>query len=184
MPGPGLKSLRARTTLWITPIFHQNLPTRFAEDPKFEIHQGEYILESKTGGQWMSTRPVPLDQKGDFKIELVARKISGTDEYGYGLVWGAKDLHNFYIFDIRGNGSYSFEKITNDTFTKAFEDVGPMVNKFNSTNKLSLKKTGDSLEFFINDRLINRSPFLPFMGNYIGCIIFPVRTRFKWLSAI
>jgi len=31
-----LKSLRFSTSLWITPIFHQNLPTRFAEDPKKE----------------------------------------------------------------------------------------------------------------------------------------------------
>ena len=30
-----LKSLRCTTSLWITPIFYQNLPTRLGEDPIF-----------------------------------------------------------------------------------------------------------------------------------------------------
>ena len=139
---------------------------------KFDINQGKYILESKDGGSWLSTRPVPLDQKADFTIDLAVQKISGTDEYGYGLVWGAKDLNNFYVFLIWGNGSYSFQKFSNGTQTRIFEAVGPMVNKFNSTNKLSLKKTDNSLEFFINDQRVDQSPFVPFLGNYIGCIIF------------
>jgi hypothetical protein len=139
---------------------------------KFEINQGKYILESKNGGAWLSTRPVPLDQKADFKIDLAVHKISGTDEYGYGLVWGGKDLNNYYVFLIWGKGSYSFQKFSNGTQTRIFEAVGPMVNKFNSANKLSLKKTENSLEFFINDRLVDQSPFAPFLGNYIGCIIF------------
>ena len=142
------------------------------KDYKFEMSQGKYILESKAGGSWLSSRHVPLDEKADFKIDLTAQKLSGTDEYGYGLVWGAKDLSNYYIFVIRGNGSYSFIKFSDNHETRILEGVGPMINKFNSANRLSLTKTENSLEFFINDRSVGPSPFPPFLGNYLGCIIF------------
>ena len=142
------------------------------KDYKFEINRGKYILESKSGGSWLSSKPVPLDEKADFRIDLTAEKVSGTDEYGYGLVWGAKDVNNFYVFVIRGQGSYSFIKFSNNQETRILDGVGPMINKSNSTNKLSLKKTDHSLEFFVNDRSVGQSPFVPFWGNYVGCIIF------------
>ncbi len=156
------------------------------KDYKFEMNPGKYFLESKTGGGWHSSRPISLDEKADFRIDLATQKISGTDEYGYGLVWGGKDVKNYYAFVIRGNGSYSFLKFSDNQETRMLEGAGPMINKFNSVNRLCLKKTGNSLEFFINDRSVGQSPFLPFLGNYIGCVIFsgPHRIRVAFSDLI
>lgn len=131
----------------------------------FDIKDGWYILESKAGGFWYSTRPVSINQNADFKIELKTQKLSGTDEYGYGLVWGCRDSNNFYFFVIFGNGEYSFQKCENGVYTRILAGVGTMINKFNGQNKLTVKKVGDSLEFYVNDLLANRSSFLPFFEN-------------------
>lgn len=139
---------------------------------RFAIKDGLYILESKAGGCWYSSKPVPINQNADFKIELRTQKFSGTDVYGYGLIWGCRDQNNFYVFLIFGDGEYSFQKCQNGAYTRILSGVGAMIKKSNGQNKISLKKTGDSLEFYVNDLFVNRSPFLPFFANYTGCIIF------------
>ena len=146
---------------------------------KFDMKDGWYILESKAGGFWYSTRPVSINQNADFKIELRTQKLSGTDLFGYGLIWGCRDSNNFYIFVIFGNGEYSFQKCENGAYTRILAGVGPMINKSNGQNKITLRKAGDSLEFYVNDLLANRSSFLPFFANYTGCIIFSGSNKIK-----
>lgn len=146
---------------------------------RFAIKDGLYILESKAGGSWYSSQPVSINQDADFKIELRTQKFSGTDVFGYGLIWGCRDQNNFYIFVIFGNGEYSFQKCENGAYTRILSGVGPMIKKSNGQNRIRLKKTGDSLEFYVNDLLANRSSFLPFFGNYTGCIIFSGSNKIK-----
>lgn len=142
-------------------------------DKRFEIANGRYIIESKSGGRWISSRRVPISQSADFKIVMTVQKISGTDDYGFGMSWGAKDLQNYYIFVITGGGHFIHERIEDGKPERILSKYDASINKGSgSSNTLSLQKSGKNLEFYINDKLVGKTPFLPFFGDYMGCIVY------------
>lgn len=142
-------------------------------DKRFEIVKGKYILESKKGGMWISQRTVPLNQAADFKIDMIVRKISGTDNYGFGLSWGSKDVSNYYIFVVSGNGDFIHSRVENGNPERIISTYENSTNKGSgSTNILSLRKSGRNLDFYINNKYVGKAPFTPFFGDYMGCVIY------------
>jgi hypothetical protein len=140
---------------------------------RFEIEDGKYILESKEGGYWMSSRRVPIKQASDFVIDMTMKKISGTDGYGFGMVWGAKDTENFYVFVITGDGHFIHERVKNGKPERILTSYEYAINKGSGVvNSLSLQKKGKDLEFYVNGKLIGKTSFLSFFGDYLGCIVY------------
>jgi TolB-like protein len=143
------------------------------QDKRFEIVGGKYIVESKKGGSWISTRKIPLSQSADFKIDITVQKISGTDDYGFGLIWGAKDLSKYYNFVITGSGYFIHERHEDDKMERIFVQPEDTIHKGSgSSNDLSLKKSGKNLEFYINNKLVGKTFFSPFFGDYLGCVVY------------
>lgn len=141
-------------------------------DKRFEIVDGEYILESKNGGRWISQRRVPINQSSDFKIDMKVKKISGTDNYGFGMSWGSQDVSNYYLFVITGSGYFIHERVENGKPERILSKYEDSINKGSgSSNSLSIQKSGNNTEFYINKKLVGKTPFSPFFGNYMGCII-------------
>lgn len=143
------------------------------QDKRFEIAIGKYIIESKRGGSWVSQRRIPLNQSADFKIDMTVQKISGTDEYGFGMSWGSKDVHNYYMFVITGSGYFIHERIDNGKSERILSKLEDSINKGSgASNALSIQKTGNYLEFYINNKLVGKAPFSPFFGDFLGCVAY------------
>lgn len=143
------------------------------QDKRFDIVNGQYILESKRGGYWISSRNILLDQSSDFKIYMTIKKISGTDDYGFGMIWGGKNLNTYYIFVITGNGYFIHERTENGKAERILTGAHISINKGSgSSNILSLHKVGKNLEFYINNKFIGKTIFSPFFGDNLGCIIY------------
>lgn len=141
-------------------------------EKRFEITNGKYVLESKKGGTWISTRNVPFDQGSDFRIDMAAEKMSGTDDYGYGLVWGMRDLKTYYLFAVAGNGYFICESAENGSVKRILGKQEKAVHRSNMKNSLSLRKSGATLEFYINDAFVAKTPFMPFFGDWLGCAVY------------
>jgi TolB-like protein len=143
------------------------------QDKRFEIVNEKYIIESKRGGRWISQRRIPLNQLADFKIDMTVQKISGTDNYGFGMSWGSKDVNNYYMFVITGSGYFIHERIDNGKPERILSKFEDSIHKGSgSSNALSIQKSGNHLEFYINNKLVGKTPFSSFFGDYLGCVVY------------
>jgi len=166
--------------LKLSPIFEEHFRDNIHgwylvndQDKRFEIVNGQYIIESKRGGNWITSRRIPLNQSADFKIHMTVQKISGTDDYGFGMSWGGKNLNNYYMFVMTGSGYFIHERIDNSKPERILSKFEDSINKGSgSSNALSLQKSGNHLEFYINNKLVGKTPFSPFFGDYLGCIVY------------
>lgn len=141
----------------------------------FQIQNGKYILESKNGGIWITSKPIQVNTDLSFKIECQVEKISGVENFGFGLIWGAKDVNNRYEFAITGNGQYLIGRYLEPKYDfintyKSWVFSHPIA-KYNSMNKLTIEKIDNRMQFFINDKLVDEIPFQPFLGPFIGFVI-------------
>jgi hypothetical protein len=67
--------------------------------------------------------------------------------------------------EINGNGQFQYTK---DTLSIIKWIESPHINKANDVNKLSVKKVGENILFYINDNFIQKEKFERFNGNTIG----------------
>jgi TolB-like protein len=166
--------------LKVSPIFEEHFTDNIHgwllvndQDKRFEIVNGKYVIESKKGGNWITSRKIPLNQSADFKINMTVKKISGTDNYGFGMSWGCKDVNSYYMFVITGSGYFIHERIDDSNSERILSKFEDSINKGSgSSNVLSLRKSGKHLEFYINNKLVGKTPFSPFFGDYIGCVVY------------
>ena len=165
-----------------------DLPVRFEEsfttnaNHWFEMEQPEAVMRIRDGklefahlrdeGSWLLWNEIPLDQARDFAISATIRKISGIDDHGYGLIWGAKDANNRYQFLVAGNGFYKYEKLVNNEWQEVIPwTPSAYINPLNAANTLAIRKSGDQLSFFVNGQWLGEAEFEPFFGNNIGFVL-------------
>ncbi|MCK9196712.1 MAG: CsgG/HfaB family protein [Syntrophales bacterium] len=166
--------------LKVSPIFEEHFKDNIHgwylvndQDKRFEIVSGKYIIESKRGGSWITSRRIPLNQSADFQIDMTVQKISGTDDYGFGMIYGEKNVNNAYIFVITGSGFFIHERIEDNKPERILSKFVDSINKGSgSSNALSLRKSGNHLEFYINNKLVGKTSFSPLFGDYSGCIVY------------
>ena len=136
------------------------------------IQGGRYVLDEKRpAGSRLSTIPLSIEQDKDFTIESSFSKVSGVDNYGFGIVWGLKDSKNFYHILVTGNGHYLYGKCVDGTYAEAVDWTAiDAINEYNARNKITIRKSGSSVSIFINDKYVNTFPFEPFFGNGVGFV--------------
>ena len=105
------------------------------------------------------TRRVELDTSHDFFLEASISKTSGADDMPYGLAFN-RNGNDRWMFSVMPNGQYSIYKVEGGK-PAAVQDwtSNPNVNKYESSNTLSVWRSGDSLSFGINGRLAYRMPY-------------------------
>ncbi len=140
------------------------------EFSSFEIRDNGYFFENKVDKSLMTWISVSLDKTRDFTIESKIAKFIGHNEYPYGIIWGVKDQSNYYSFGINSKGLYTIYKLENGEV----KDISGWkqsanINKLEFMgNKLSIKKSGNTLKFYINDKFTDEYPFSEFYGDGIG----------------
>jgi len=126
-------------------------------DRELRITDGGYYFSHKRKKEsWLVWKSVGMSIYDDFLLECDLKKIDGVNNYGYGVVWGLKDAGNHFTFQISGDGHYIYGKCVDGKFISIFDwRKSGYINKNASSNKLSVKKKGDRIEFYINDHLVD-----------------------------
>jgi hypothetical protein len=139
-------------------------------DVLLSVNQGTYIFSHKRNNKsWLTWKKVTIDEKRDFLIESEMVKTGGVNNNGYGVVFGLKDASNCFFFQISGDGHYRFYKSFKGNYTHIIPwKKNKYVKKYNSGNKLSIKKVGNNLEFYINGNYVDKALFQNFMGTGVG----------------
>jgi len=146
-----------------------------SDDEMFvEVRDGYYLFEHKREeGSYFLWNYVDIVPENDFEISTTITHSSGIHDYGYGLVWGLEDLNNFYTFYISDNGYYRYGKYVDDEWTNLIDwKESDALRSYDATNTLTIRKTNDRYNFFINDEWVDSYIFEPFCGDNIGYVIY------------
>lgn len=119
------------------------------------------------------TREVILNTDRDFEVESILRSISGSQNRGYGIVWGGKGEDLGFIFVVNGFGSYAVFKRAGNETEKILDwtSSGQVLSLRMAPNKLMVRKSGDEVDFFLNDHWLARTPFEALPGNRVGFVL-------------
>ncbi|HKE59712.1 MAG TPA: caspase domain-containing protein [Pyrinomonadaceae bacterium] len=140
-------------------------------DGSFSVSDGGFVMDSKSTGWWVATKPVAINQQDDFKIECSVTHVSGPNNFGFGLMWGVKDKsYNYFI--ISADGQFSVARVTEGVTNRVVPWAIPnSINRFSATNKLTIEKKGNELHFFVNDTFAAKIEFQPFFGDRVGFVL-------------
>jgi hypothetical protein len=113
--------------------------------------------------------PLEFDPSTDFAVEAVVVKEDGDDDTGYGLVFNRVKGGDRWIYAVSGVGKYSIysyeggKRITTVPWTDCDN-----INRYESVNRLTIQRSGDSLAFGVNGRLVTRIPYSRFVSTEVG----------------
>ncbi len=162
-------------------------------DYHYQIGLGKYNIRKRnvnTEKIALSYVPLPPDINlniADFftiKLDVVAD--SGRIPTG-GLMFGVRDSLNFSAFTLNSRGEVSIIRVANgQTFSDYMpgDFFAPGVPVDRNRNRLIVRRQGDALHFYINEREVRSSPypFKMFSGNGIGMMTSAYWTSFQKLS--
>ena len=137
------------------------------------VRDGKLQFEHKRDAEsWLLWNEIPLDSTRDFAISATIRKLSGVNDHGYGLIWGANDTDSRYQFLVAGDGFYKYEKFVNGEWQEVLPwTPSAHINMGDAANTLAVRKAGDLLFFFLNGQWVGESQFEPFFGKNIGFVL-------------
>ncbi len=115
----------------------------------------------------------PIDPEKDFEVELNVRQLAGKKNRGYGMVWGAKDADNGFMFLINSFGSYAVFRKKEGTSLKLvnWTPSDQLLHLSVRSNKLVVRRTGEKYSFFLNDIWLRDIPFQSFLGDRLGLVL-------------
>ena len=140
----------------------------------FNIKNGKYYLKHKRNLKgWATYDYNYIDTNKDFEIQTKLDKISGENNYGYGLIFGKQDLNDFRFY-ISSSGSFKVSKKINNN-EEAIKDwtKSTYINTGNQkSNILTVKKIKGFYKFYINGAFVYQTAFQSFFGNDLGFVVY------------
>ncbi|MBN8652870.1 MAG: OmpA family protein [Cytophagales bacterium] len=136
------------------------------------MERGKYILTTvqKDKGRFITISPY-IDSKKDFTMEATFVQKSGTDNHGYGFLWG----------DNANGKNHSFTVTTTGYFQVMSPEEKPKLNEWIVTDKvkplgqenlLKIEQRKSRLYFFINNQQVLETEALPLYGTRLGFITY------------
>ena len=92
------------------------------------------------------------------EYEIECKKISGSADYGYGIIFGAKDIKNFYYIKIDVNGWFLVNKVVNGKLASPRirewqkADPGQLASGYNVVNAIKVIRTGSKYTIYFNGK--------------------------------
>lgn len=155
------------------------------EDGYLSVQHGFYLVNYKDeeGGRFMWNEAV-LDQERDFVIKTSIAHISGSEDEGFGLLWGLEDLNNYFSFNVTAGGYYRINKEADGEWTNIVEwTESPQIVSSNSSYVMTIEKIGDTFRFSCNDVQLHEMPVERFFGDQVGLSIWGQHTiGVDWLN--
>jgi hypothetical protein len=121
-----------------------------------EYTDGGYRILVKLPLYFVWTRPDPIKQYSDIRIEVEVKKIGGPDQNSMGVMCRHKDNQNFYGFNITSLGQALIYKYEEGEYVglsaDSYEDVEGI--KSDDVNQLAAVCSGEELELYVNGDLV------------------------------
>lgn len=144
-------------------------------ESNYSVHKIEnevYYLQSKdnesydTYGRY-NTQRLAINDSANFEIEALIKLASGGEFAEYGLLWGRSLCceHNFNVsadamFSV-GEFKFGWDYLISPTYSKH-------IYRRDGYNRLTVRKIGKDMYFFINKNLVASMPARPFFGDKFG----------------
>jgi len=137
-----------------------------------KMENSDLIYRNKqTSAQHTNRITLPLDQEKDFSIETKLDNIEGSNQNGYGMIWGYLDYKNFFMLNITNSQYYQIIKYQDGKYHELEKWSVNVYLNTDSPNKLLIEKKDNKYFFEMNDIKITNVPFEKFFGNDLGLII-------------
>lgn len=162
-------------------------------DYHYQIGLGKYNIRKRnlnTTQTAFSYVPLPSEinlniaQTFTIRVDVVAD--SGRVPTG-GVLFGVADSLNYCAFTLNGNGEVSIVRVANGTTSSDYmpgEYFKPGILLENNRDRLTIRRNGDALHFYVNDQEVRSSPysFRMLSGNGIGLTTTGYWTSFQKLT--
>lgn len=142
------------------------------ENYSLKIENGKYhmITYQKDKGRYVTISPY-IDSKKDFALEATLIQKSGSNDNGFGLLWGDNSDGKYHDFVITSNGYYKI--LTPEVGEKLnewveYKNIKPM----GQPNQLRIEQRKGRLSCSINGELVVETKALPLYGSRIGFICY------------
>lgn len=136
--------------------------------------EGKLFMRNEEGkGATYKLVSKEINAEKDFEVELNVRQLAGKKNKGYGMVWGAEDEDNGFLFLINSFGSYAVyqKKMGQSVKLVDWTPSDQLLHLSVQPNKLVVRKTGKEYAFFLNDIWLRNIPFQPLMGDQMGLVL-------------
>lgn len=146
--------------------------TRDEETRKLWVSDGHYYIENMKPDvsrfYWVEHM---MDFSKDYSVEAAITQTGGTDDDGFGILWGTDDSDNMIGFLISCNGQayvYGYEEGEKRKLMDWRNVDG--INQMDEVNVLKVLKTERSVKFFINGEEVFESPQAMVFGYNVGFV--------------
>ena len=138
------------------------------KEAKAKIKDGKYVCDISSGIFFLDQLVTAnVNESRDFVIESTMTKKSG--DVSYGITWGADGVGSRYNFVINSSGTYSIHKWTSYEVSFYVNSVASSAIKGDySSNKLTIKKEGRTLKFYVNGSYLQDLPYESAFGQKYG----------------
>ncbi len=136
------------------------------------IVNGQYLVKSSSKQRllFVGTQHF-IDYRHNFSIELAIKHLSGPPNRGFGLVWGSRGMGYSFIFMITANQYFTIGAQAGNKYFSIHRWAKERVIKPNDYNILKIEKNGIVLKFYINDKPVYSTQFIPFFGQFHGIVL-------------
>lgn len=145
--------------------FDDNRNGWYTESNRAYISQGTYHLNAPFT-VWKQT---PQRNFSNFVYEVTTTKISGVNDWSYGLIFGHNSL-NYYTFAISGDGYFGLSKLLNRQFLALIPwTASNAIRRGNLfPNRLKVVCEGPLIKLYINDTFVRQGFDTSFSHEGIG----------------
>ena len=141
------------------------------EEVNATVGEGVYRIQNKIDGPRYVFQNINLDANKDFEIEMSMKIVDGGN-FTSGLLWGSRNgtpnvetqLLYFSINNIRLS-------ILLDTPSGEYTSLPSFAWDVNDFNKITIRRTGEYVYFFINENAHDVMSFQEFYGNVQGVLV-------------
>ncbi|MEO1452025.1 MAG: hypothetical protein AAFV07_21010, partial [Bacteroidota bacterium] len=138
------------------------------------LKEGYLEIRTKSAyGAQLISQTVPIPPDTDYEIRLQVIQTAGAKNMGFGLCWGAKrDHQDWQAFLISTNGKYTILDKKRDRYREIKRwTESRNVWKQDMPNELLIRKEGDRMYFFLNEKLAYVSAAIPLAGSDLGILV-------------
>jgi len=162
------RRLRSATPLLFQDDFSQK--DNWAESEYAYYENGEYHISGGNEG-YLSWHGQIFS---DFTCEVKVRKIGGSNDGGYYLMFRFLDSENTYLFGLRGDGHYSIWKVAGgDAFPLQEWTGSSYLNQENTVNYLQVRCEGSKISVYVNNYCLASVNDNTFRQGKIGFFVSP-----------
>ena len=147
-----------------------------------EIVNGKLIdnLYRENAASPALTRYIKINTARDFEIETsfkIVKDLTSYKKYHNTIAWGKSDNQHSFYFGINSSGQYTYGK-TSGSYNSIYIIKSVKSDHINlykkkglgKYNKITIRKIGKEVYFFINEQYVNKAAFEPFFGNNLSFV--------------